>query len=152
MSPQATALRAAMPALVAHAGVWEGVYRKVDLVGRETDRHASRIAVAFPEEGEFAYRQSNRFTWADGRMMEAEHPGAFRDGALHWDTGLIRGRAWQGDARTCILTWERTDTPGAHLYELIVLAPDARTRNRTWHWFRDGARYQRTLIDERKVA
>jgi hypothetical protein len=84
--------------------------------------------------------------------VEAEHPGVYRDGRLWWDTGLIQGHAWQGDERTCILTWERTDTPGAHLYELIVLAPDGRTRARTWHWFRDGECYQRTLIDEGRIA
>ncbi len=141
-----------MPALVRHAGVWEGTYRTVTTDGIEVDRHASCIEVSFPDDGPYAYVQKNRFTWPDGRVVEAEHPGVYRDGRLWWDTGLIRGSAWQGDDRTCILTWERTDTPGAHLYELIVLAPDGRTRARTWHWFRDGECYQRTLIDEVKVA
>jgi hypothetical protein len=141
-----------MPALVRHAGVWEGTYRTVTTDGVEVDRHASRIEVSFPDDGAFAYVQKNRFTWPDGRVVEAEHPGVYRDGRLWWDTGLIQGSAWQGDDRTCTLTWERTDAPGAHLYELIVLAPDGRTRARTWHWFRDGECYQRTLIDEAKVA
>ncbi len=141
-----------MPALVSHAGVWEGTYRTVTTDGVEVDCHASHIEVSFPDDGPYAYVQKNRFTWPDGRLVEAEHPGVYLDGCLWWDTGLIRGHAWQGDDRTCILTWERTDTPGAHLYELIVLAPSGRTRARTWHWFRDGECYQRTLIDEVKVA
>lgn len=141
-----------MPALYRHAGVWEGSYRLVDLEGRDLDRHASRVEVSFPEDEAHHYLQRNRFSWNDGRVVEAEHPGVYSDGRLWWNTGLIRGCAWQGDERTCILTWERTDAPGAHLYELIVLAPDGLTRARTWHWFRNGACYQRTLIDERKVA
>lgn len=145
-------IRSAMPALLRHEGVWEGTYRVVDLEGRVLDQHASRITVSFPTDGPHAYLQRNLFTWADGRRVEVEHPGTYRDGQLWWDTEHIEGHAWQRDERTCILTWRRKDTPGAHLYELIVIAEDGLTRTRTWHWFRDGACYQRTLVDERKVG
>jgi hypothetical protein len=62
-----------MPALVRHAGLWEGTYRTVDSVGVEIDRHSSRIEVSFPDDGPHAYVQKNRFTWPDGRVVEAEH-------------------------------------------------------------------------------
>lgn len=145
-------IRKAMPALFRHQGIWEGTYRTVTVSGKEVDFHHSRIIVSFPAEGPHAYLQQNTFWWPDGRRMEALHPGSYRDGKLWWDTDLIRGHAFQGDDRTCILTWTRNDTPDAHLYELIAISEDNQTRARTWHWFRGGAVYQRTLVDERRVG
>lgn len=145
-------LAEAMPALFRHAGVWEGTYRVVDLSGATVDLHRSVIEVRFPSSGPYAYVQRNHFIWPDGRELRVEHPGMYRDGRLVWDTDHIAGHAWQGDDRTCILTWRRKDQPDAHLYELIVLAESGLTRARTWHWFRDGALYQRTLIEERRIA
>jgi uncharacterized DUF497 family protein len=50
------------------------------------------------------------------------------------------------------LTWQRHDTPDAYLYELIVINQTNDQRSRTWHWFRDGVIYQRTLIEESKIS
>ena len=69
-----------MPALVRPAGVWEETYRTIDTAKVEVDRHTSRIEVSFPDDGPHAYLQKNRFTWPDGRVVEAEHPGVYRDG------------------------------------------------------------------------
>ena len=55
-------LRDHMPALVRHAGLWEGTYRTVDSAGVEIDRHASRIEVSFPDDGPHAYVRKNRIT------------------------------------------------------------------------------------------
>jgi hypothetical protein len=51
-----------------------------------------------------------------------------------------------------VLTWQRHDTPDAYLYELIVINQTNDQRSRTWHWFRDGVIYQRTLIEESKIS
>jgi hypothetical protein len=34
------------------------------------------------------------------------------------------------------------------LYEMINLDPTGNHRTRTWHWLKDGACFQRTLINE----
>jgi len=145
-------IRTAMPGLFAHAGIWEGTYRTVNLAGETVDFHRSRIKVSFPADGPYAYFQENRFEWPDGRVLDVAHPGIYRDGKLWWDTDHIEGHAFQGDDRTCILTWRRKNEPGAHLYEIIILSDHPRHRARTWHWFRDGECYQRTLIDEVRVG
>ena len=145
-------LRQAMPALLRHEGVWEGEYRHVGRDDALLDRHRARIEVSFPDGGGCDYLQRNRFEWDDGRVVEVEHPGVYRDGRLWWDTGHIKGHAWQVDARSVVLTWRRADTPDADLYELIALAGDGLTRTRTWHWFNATGCFRRTLIDEVKVA
>lgn len=152
MASHPATLGEAMPALLRHAGVWQGTYRIVDLEGRTLDFHHSTIEVRCPADGPYAYLQRNHFVWPDGRELRVEHPGVYRDGLLVWDTPHIAGHAWQGDARTCILTWRRKDQPDSHLYELIVLADTGLTRARTWHWFRAGRLYQRTLIEEERVG
>jgi hypothetical protein len=68
-----------MPALVRHAGVWEGTCRAVDSAGVGVDRHASRIEVSFPDDGPNVYVQKNRGTWPDG-LSPAPTWHGFRDG------------------------------------------------------------------------
>jgi hypothetical protein len=141
-----------MPHLLRHNGIWIGTYRVVDEAGIALDTHASRIEVRFPREGDAHYTQSNVFTWADGREKRGEYPGVCRAGVLYWDNPLIVGKAWSVDELSTVLTWERRDTPGVYLYEIIVINAQNDRRSRTWHWFRDGVLFQRTLVDERKAA
>jgi uncharacterized protein YeaC (DUF1315 family) len=143
---------ATMPSLLRHEGVWEGIYRLVDAEGQALDWHHSRIEVRFPSDGPHDYMQHNHFTWPDGRELRVEHPAVCRNGVLLWDTEHIHGKAWSVDERSTVLTWKRHDTPDAELYELIVINEHNTQRSRTWHWFRQGLLYQRTLIDERRVA
>ncbi len=140
-----------MPSLYAHQGVWEGRYRTVDIDGRTVDKHHSRVEVSFPESGPH-YLQRNHFTWDDGRALEVEHPGYFVDGMLRWNTEHIEGAAWEAGERCIVFRWRRHDSPGSELTELIALGQGATHRARTWHWFRDGVCYQRTLIDEVRVT
>jgi hypothetical protein len=143
---------ATMPMLLRHRGVWEGLYRLVDTAGTLVEWHHSRIEVRFPEQGPHDYVQRNHFRWPDGRELNVEHPAVCRDGVLIWDTEHISGRAWAVGERSTVLSWSRRDSPGSELYEIIVINERNDRRSRTWHWFRDGALYQRTLIDEKRVA
>lgn len=131
-------IRESMQPLMRHNGIWEGTYRLVDREGTLLDLHQSRIEVRFPDEGEFHYVQRNCFRWADGREVRGEYPGVCRNGVLYWDNALIHGHAWVIDEYSAALTWRRHDTPGAYLYEMIVINEANNKRGRTWHWFRDG--------------
>jgi hypothetical protein len=123
-------LRAAMPSLAAHAGLWTGTYRHVDAAGALIDQHEARVRCVFPSDGPFAYIQYNHFLWADGREHKAELPGVLRDGRLWWDVATFRGSSWEaGDG-------------------VILLGGDGRHRARTWQWFKDGRLFKRTLCDE----
>ena len=95
-----TDFAAAMPNMLRHAGEWEGVYTHVARDGTVLDRHRTWTLCEFPTDGDYAYVQSNRLTWDDGRVVERSFGGVFRDGLLHWDTDRSsapagkRARAW----------------------------------------------------------
>jgi hypothetical protein len=145
-------LAQAMPTILRHAGVWEGVYRHVDAQGQWLDQHNTRIRCEFPSAGPYAYIQHNHFWWPDGRESFATLPGIFRDGRLWWDVPTFHGYAWETDDGVILLNLTRKDLPNASFLEIIVLAPDGLTRGRTWHWFQDNQLIKRTLCDERKVS
>lgn len=141
----------AMPALLRHEGVWEGHYQLVDLDGRLVDAHASRVECLFPDEGPFHYVQKNRFEWSDGRIREQSFGGRLEGQRIVWDTETFAGHAWVTDGGIILLALDRKDEPGATFTEIIVAGDDGDSRARTWHWFRDGAVYQRTLCNELRL-
>ena len=147
-----TPFAAAMPNMLRHAGAWEGVYRHIDRDGTLIDQHRMQTICAFPDEGEFAYVQSNHARWDDGRESRVRFGGVFRDGLLHWDTDRFHGTGWETREGVVILRLDRRDDPGVYFVEAILLSGDGASRMRTWHWFRDGTPFKRTLCDERRVA
>jgi hypothetical protein len=144
-------LKRAMPSLAAHAGVWRGVYRHFDADGVLIDRHDARVECVFPNAGPFAYVQYNHFTWADGRELRAELPGILRDGRLWWDVETFHGYSWEAGDGIVLLNLQRKDEPGANFFEMITMGSTGAYRARTWHWFRDGRLYKRTLCDEQRI-
>jgi hypothetical protein len=144
-------IKTAMPLLARHEGEWEGVYMEVDPDGKVIDRHRSYLICSFPESGPYPYYQINKYTWDDGRTEEHHFPAVYKDGRIWWDTERIAGYAWEADAKTVMLYWERKGMPGMSLYEMIQLSDDGQQRARTWHWFKDGVLQKRTLVRERKV-
>ncbi|MEM9489485.1 MAG: DUF3598 domain-containing protein [Myxococcota bacterium] len=145
-------IRQDMPLLARHAGEWRGTYIHVDADGVIVDRHRSHLTCTFPESGDPAYLQSNVYEWEDGKREQHDFPAQYRDRRIWWDTERITGSAWEIDDSTIVLTWTRKDVPGASLYEMIQLSPDSNHRARTWHWFKNGELYQRTLIKEERSA
>lgn len=144
-------LRQHMPAMVAHEGEWDGVYRHLAADGALIDEHRTWTRCEFPDEGDAHYIQHNRLSWADGRTTEYRFPGAYRDGLLRWDTGRFHGYGWESEG-VVMLRLERRDVPGAYYVEMINLAPDSQTRARTWQWFQGGKPWKRTLCDEWRIA
>jgi len=141
----------AMPSMLRHAGTWEGVYRHVDRDFTLVDEHRMWTHCSFPTDGDVAYIQHNRLSWADGRTAEHRFGGVFRDGLLHWDTDRFVGYGWE-TMGVVMLRLDRRDDPGVHFVEMINLADDGRTRSRTWQWFRNGVPFRRTLCDEERVG
>lgn len=141
-----------MPAMVKHAGVWEGTYRHHDINNRELDVHKSRVECLFPSEGPYAYIQKNLFQWTDGREYRSVLNGELRDGKLWWDNEMFDGCSWETEYGLILLNLNRKDDPGANFYEIICLGDSGNDRARTWHWFKDGKLFKRTLCDERRVS
>jgi hypothetical protein len=68
-----------------HEGTWRGQYRHFDTQGTLVDAHDSEIINAFPAEGPYAYVQTSRFLWADGRAEEHVFPGRLDGNRLLWE-------------------------------------------------------------------
>jgi hypothetical protein len=45
----------------------------------------------------------------------------------------------------------REGMPDVSLYEMIQLSDDGILRARTWHWFKKGVLFKRTLIKEQRM-
>lgn len=146
-------IREAMPLLARHEGVWEGWYRYFDIDGNKLDEHRSRLVCRF--EDAQTYHQTNYYTWADGRSEVRDFPTTFDGSKLVFYTEI---NGWAAEVpldehhRTIMLHWTRKNEPGLYLYEMIQLSDSGNHRARVWQWFRDDKLFQRTLIDETRVA
>ncbi len=137
-----------MPDIVRHQGVWLGEYQVIDLAGNLIDQHSSRVECVFPEHGEVVYRQNNSFSWQDGRQLEMSFDGILQGDKIYWDTPTFHGYGWLVNESVFMLELARKDVIGASFTEMIVLGHSGKHRARTWHWFKDGRCYQRTLCNE----
>lgn len=144
-------IREEMPVLVRHEGDWVGTYTVVDIEGNIIDKHKSHLTCQFPEIGDYAYYQINRYEWDDGKREEHQFPGTYRDNKLWFDTERIEGYAWEIDDSTVILWFGYKTMPDMHLYEMIQISPCNNYRARTWHWFKNNQIFRRTLIQEERM-
>ena len=140
-----------MPVMLKHEGIWQGSYTHVDIHGKVIDQHDSKVICEFPTSGESAYTQHNHFTWSDGTSKQVSFPGQQQGNRIWWDTETFSGYGWESGADTVMLKLDRKDIPGAYFLEVIILSENNIDRARTWHWFKDGQLFQRTLCDERRV-
>ncbi|MEM9531067.1 MAG: DUF3598 domain-containing protein [Pseudomonadota bacterium] len=146
------------PILADQAGVWEGEYVHLNADHEVIDRHQSRLVCRFEDgaDGVASLRQSNIYTWADGQYEIRYFEGVYRGDRLWIQNDLIDG--WTGalqldpTQRTIMVGWTRNGEPDFRYYEMITVAEDGDAKNRTWHWYRRGRLFQRTVINEVRVA
>ncbi len=146
------------PLLAAQAGVWDGEYVHLDADHREIDRHRSRLVCRLFDgpDGEAKLNQSNIYTWPDETREIRYFESVYRDDRLWMENSLIKG--WSGEIaldetkRTIMVGWVRAGEPDFRFYEIITVAEDGDAKNRTWHWYRKGRLFQRTLINETRTA
>jgi hypothetical protein len=153
MSNNVAELRRDMPLLARNEGVWEGWYRYYSAeTGKLVDEHRSRLICRLKEDGEFPYHQTNHYFWEDGRTDVRDFPASYADGRIWWDNDLIKGwaAAMKPDDfnRSTCLHWTRKGDDDLYLYEMIQISDCGKFRSRTWHWYKGGKCFQRTLIDE----
>jgi len=146
------ATRAALPALFAHEGAWDGVYRWLDADGQLADEHRTWTRCEFPDSGPYCYIQHNRMTWSDGRTVERSFGGVLEGALIRWDTDRFHGEGWETRGGVLMLRLEYRDRPGLFMIETITLAPSGDARARTWQWFEGGVPAGRTLCDEMRVS
>lgn len=142
----------AMPALAAHEGLWDGVYRHVDRDFTLVEQHRMRTRCEFPDDGEFAYIQHNHASHDDGREERRTFGGTLLDGRIWWDTDRFSGWGWETDHGLLMLRLDRKDQANAYFTEMIEIAPDGNSRMRVWQWWKGGQPVRRTLCDEWRVS
>ena len=140
------------PDMISHEGIWEGEYIHIDLSGNILDQHRCRIECVFPKQGEIVYIQKNEFNWADGRKFQVEFDGTMKGNKLYWNTETFEGYGWSVNENIFVLELDRKDEPGVSFTEMIVLADNKKHRARTWHWFKEGKCFKRTLCNESKIT
>lgn len=145
------ALAAVMPAMLRHEGWWDGWYRHYDRDGVLLDAHKVKTHCEFPDWGEWHYVQHNWLTWEDGRSALYEFGGRLDGERLVWRTDRFSGYGWQTAEDTLMLKLDRLDVPDAWYVEMINIAPDGRSRARTWQWFQAGRPWKRTCCDEWRI-
>lgn len=132
-----------------HTGVWEGTYTRIAPNGEILWSHKSRLSLHL--EGN-AWRQSNLYTFADGKV-EFHNFGLSHfdnDGVMTFDNPRIYGKSWESEG-SIILWWEYREEPGSKLYEIINLL-EAGHRMRVWQHSRNGVFEGLTMIEEWKRA
>jgi len=147
-----------LPLVADQAGVWEGEYVHFDADHREIDRHRSRLVCRLIDgpDGEARLSQTNIYDWPDQTREIRFFEGVYRGDRVWIKNELIDG--WTASinldesGRTIMVAWVRPQDPGFRFYEMITLSEDLNAKNRTWHWYRDGQLFQRTLINERRVT
>jgi hypothetical protein len=152
VGPALTQLKALMPAMFAHEGTWIGHYRHLSESGELLDEHDSRVECTLPDETDIIFRQTNLFTWADGRKLDYGFEGALRNDQLWFDTATFVGGGWQTRAGIITLNLDRKDLPGHKFIEVIVMGDNQNHRVRTWYYFENGICYKRTLCTEQRVT
>lgn len=140
-----------MPAMFNHEGTWIGRYRHLSESGEVLDDHQSLVECILPDETEVVFRQTNRFTWADGRSHEYQFEGSIHNNQLWFDTPTFVGGGWQTEAGIIMLSLDRKDLPGQKFIEVIVMGDDHNHRVRTWYYFEQGICYKRTLCTEQRA-
>jgi len=151
-------IREKLPLVADQEGVWDGEYVHFDAEHREIDRHRSRLVCRLFDgaDGEARLVQSNIYHWDDGSREIRYFDGVFRDDRIWISNELIDG--WTASigldetGRSLMVAWVRVAEPDFRFYELITMAEDNDAKNRTWHWYRNGRLFQRTLINEVRVA
>lgn len=140
------------PAHLAHAGVWQGTYRHLGPGGEIEEHLHSKVWCEFPQEGPVFYHQRIELVAESGEVTRATFDGVIRGDHIWFDTPTFVGRSWETSDGIVCLNLQRKDEPGAHFVEVIVMGDRKTHRSRTWHWFRDGQLYRRTLCDEKRVG
>lgn len=147
-----------LPVIACQVGLWRGEYVHVDPDCNIIDRHKSTLVVRLEDsdaEGEAKLCQTNIYDWADGSREIRYFECVYRGDRLWIDNTNING--WAGalaldeTESTVMVGWVRAGEPDFRYYEMVNLAEDRKSKDRVWHWYKNSALFQRTLIHEDHV-
>jgi hypothetical protein len=147
-----------MPLVAAQAGVWQGEYVHLDANHNVIDRHRSQLVCRLfdGENGKARLSQTNIYDWPDATREIRYFDGLFRGDRIWIDNVNINGWTAAVDLdetnRTIMVGWVRAGEPDFRYYEMITVAEDNLAKNRTWHWYRKGRLFQRTIINEVRIS
>lgn len=147
-----------MPLIASQAGVWEGEYVHLGADHVVIDRHQSRLVCRLldDEDGQARLAQTNIYDWADGTREIRYFDAVCRGDRLWVDNvnidGWVAAIPFDATDRTIMVAWTRAGEPDFRYYEMITVAEDGNAKNRTWHWYRKGRLFQRTVINEVRIS
>ncbi len=151
-------LRRRIPLTAKMEGVWEGVFRRVDLEGEIIETLPSRITVRLLPDGEaYDYHQINLLNPDSDEEQRIESHGKWDVDRLRFFNERLEGwaKAVAADeaGQTSVFLMEFKDGSGLTVSEVVSFRPgDPDARMRATQYMRDGQVVRRTLIDEIKVS
>ncbi len=144
-----------MKVLARVKGRWRGTYLEQTPDGMEVDRYDFFLDISFPDEPGAAYRQVTRYRWPDGRQVEHVFDAGFVETngipAVTWDHEIMSGRMFEIDDSTIQLRFSYKGAEQIQVQESMFVSPTGAHRMRTWHWFKGGEPYRKTIVQEHRV-
>lgn len=143
-------LSQAMPLHAAILGEWQGTYTEFDGENRHLQTFQSRLTCELPDPATgYDLIQTNRYTYADGRVEEHSFPARLKLNRLVFDTERLEGSAEElGDGLSVFVTWRRKDQPQLRYFEMVQFDEAITRKARVWQAFDSGRLVKRTLIEE----
>lgn len=148
-------IKAKMPLLARHEGVWTGTARMVTPDLTLIQAQDFILTIDFPDDDQDGrtYRQTNINLAEDGTQTRMSYIALLEPDAapaMARFEGAISGAVTELDDHTLYVTFGLPGVPGLG-FELITLSSDGAQRQRTWHLFNaDGSRTV-GVIDEQRV-
>ncbi len=143
----------AMPLHAAIVGEWRGTYAEFDGDNRHIQTYDSHLVCELPDPASgYDLVQTNRYSFADGRVEVHSFPARLQLNRLVFDTDRIEGCAQElGDGLSVFVTWRRKDQPQLRYFEMVQFDEAITRKARVWQAFDDGRLVRRTLIEERRT-
>jgi hypothetical protein len=146
-------LAARFPIVVQQEGVWRGTFRRYDAEGKLTAEFASTITIEIdPNDHKKPYKQTNFYTFKDGKTQTIESFGTFEGDKLVFNNDQIEGWAKAIDTtqRTMVISMRYKDGSNREVSEIVSLSADGKKRCRATQYMKDAVIERRTLIEEIK--
>ena len=149
--------RRAAPHIAKQAGVWRGIFSRLEADGRLAAEFPSETIMRIvPGEARLLYHQTNIYRPVEKPPETLETFGEIRDGKIHFWTSRLDALKMvePGDStgRCTVLLMDYEDGSGMYMHQIVSLSDDGRYRSRTAQYLVRGKILRRTLIDEEKIT
>ncbi|MCU0570837.1 MAG: DUF3598 family protein [Oculatellaceae cyanobacterium Prado106] len=140
------------PIFLRHVGTWQGEYIKTDTRGQFLSSFVGTFTVNI--EG-ITYRQTNRYTYADGRRLQLDFEGIFEQGILKMSSSSysdFAAIAWDAGQETIGFRVVKTQDDACIEFMETMMLRSADHRVRSTQAYRNGVFDGISFIEETRIS